>query len=95
MYSMLQLDQRDDIVIATGQSHTVRDFLTRASQVVELNCSNILKITQGHFRPREIVPLCRHVTKARQLLDWRAAKLLTEMIKEMMLNHIAMLQEAK
>ena len=95
MHSMLQLDQPEDFVIATGQLHTVRDFLCRACQVVGLNYETIFRINQRHFRPGEVVPLRGDATKARQLLDWKPTKSLDEMIEEMVLNDIALLQEAK
>jgi GDPmannose 4,6-dehydratase len=95
MHSMLQLDQPEDFVIATGQLHTVRDFLSRACQIVGIDYEKILKINQSHFRPGEIVPLCGDPSKASLLLDWKPTKSLDEMIKEMVLNDIAILKEAK
>lgn len=92
MHSMLQLDQPEDFVIATGQLHSVRDFLIRACKIVDIDYTKILKVKQCHFRPGEAVPLCGDATKAHELLDWKPTKSLDEMIEEMLLNDISLLQ---
>jgi GDPmannose 4,6-dehydratase len=95
MHSMLQIDQPEDFVIATGQLHSVRDFLNRACQIVGIDYKKILKINQDHFRPGEIVPLCGNASKARKLLNWKPSKSLDNIIEEMIFNDIALIREAK
>lgn len=95
MHSMLQYDQPEDFVIATGQLHSVRDFLDRACKVVGIDYRKILKINQSHFRPGESVPLCGDATRAHELLGWKPSKSFDKLIEEMVLADIALLQEAK
>jgi GDPmannose 4,6-dehydratase len=95
MHSMLQNDQPEDFVIATGQLHSVRDFLNRACQIVGIDYKKILKINQGHFRPGEIVSLCGDASKARKLLNWKPSKSLDNIIEEMIFNDINLIRETK
>jgi GDPmannose 4,6-dehydratase len=94
MHSMLKHDQPEDFVIATGQLHSVRDFLGRACKVVNIDHSEILEINQTHFRPGETIPLCGDASKARTVLGWKPSKTLDEIVEEMVLHDIEILREA-
>ena len=72
MWLMLQQDEPDDYVIATGKSHTVRDFLELAFERVELDWKKFVEIDPKYFRPVEVEFLLGDPTKAKRELGWQA-----------------------
>ncbi len=70
MYLMLQADEPDDYVIATGHTHTVREFCRIAFEHVGLDYEQFVTIDQKFFRPAEVDLLIGDPTKARQKLGW-------------------------
>jgi GDPmannose 4,6-dehydratase len=70
MWLMLQQDKPDDFVIATGQCHTVRDFLDEAFGYLELDWKTHVEIDPRYFRPAEVDELRGDMTKAKTLLKW-------------------------
>lgn len=70
MWLMLQKDAPDDYVIATCETHTVREFLERAFGYVNLNWENYVEFDQRYLRPAEVDLLIGDSTKARQQLGW-------------------------
>ena len=91
MYLMLQYEQPEDYVIATGVLHTVEDFLQKAFDVIGLDYRNFLKINEAYLRPGEAVPLCGDASKAKSDLGWESSKNLNEIVEEMVLNDIELL----
>lgn len=83
MWLMLQQDQPDDYVIATGRSTTVRDMCKLAFSHVGLDMDEFLVIDPRFFRPAEVDVLLGNPAKAKQQLDWEAETTLEEMIVEM------------
>ena len=72
MWKMLQLDEADDFVLATGKPCTVRDFVSDAFSVVNLNWEKYVKFDQRYERPTEVNVLIGDSKKARDKLNWRA-----------------------
>ena len=72
MWLMLQQDEPDDYVIATGKSHTVRDFLELAFDRVGLDWKKFVEIDPKYFRPVEVEFLLGDPTKAKRELGWQA-----------------------
>lgn len=70
MWLMLQQDQPDDYVIATGETHTVREFLEVAFGHVNLDWNDYVKIDQRYFRPAEVDLLIGDPSKAKKQLGW-------------------------
>ena len=70
MYLMLQQDQPDDYVIATGTTHTVREFVDKAFNCVGLNYEDHVVVDPLLFRPAEVDILIGDSTKARTALGW-------------------------
>ena len=86
MWLMLQQDAPDDYVIATGEAHSVRDFLERAFGLVGLDYADFVEIDPTYFRPSEVNYLQGDASKAREKLGWRP--LITfDMLVEMMVEH--------
>jgi len=71
MWMMLQQPQPDDYVIATGETHSVRDFLDEAFGYLQLNWKKYVEIDPRYFRPTEVDLLLGDSTKARQKLGWQ------------------------
>ncbi|KAF3887530.1 MULTISPECIES: GDP-mannose 4,6-dehydratase [Nostocales] len=70
MWLMLQQDQADDYVIATGETHSVREFLELAFGYVNLNWQDYVEFDERYLRPAEVDLLIGDSTKARQKLNW-------------------------
>jgi GDPmannose 4,6-dehydratase len=85
MWLILQQDKPDDYVIATGQSHTVREFLDEVFGCLELDWHKYVEVDPKYFRPTEVDFLQGDATKARKVLGWvpkvsfkELAKMMTE-----------------
>jgi GDPmannose 4,6-dehydratase len=70
MWLMLQHDEADDFVIATGERHTVREFLDLAFRQVGLDYSKYVEIDPRYLRPAEVDILQGDSSKARKVLGW-------------------------
>jgi len=92
MWLMLQQDEPDDYVIATGETHSVREFAEKVFQKLELDYEEYVEIDQRYFRPTEVDVLLGDSTKARKKLGW-APKVTFEQLIDMMIE--ADLQLAK
>src|SRR5918998_653204 len=71
MHLMLQQDEPDDYVVATGETHTVREFCERAFAEVGLDWQKYVKIDEQFYRPAEVDLLVGDAAKARRELDWQ------------------------
>jgi GDPmannose 4,6-dehydratase len=71
MWLMLQRDQPDDYVVATGQTHSVREFLEEAFACVGLDWKEHVVVDPRFFRPAEVDVLLGDPAKAKALLGWQ------------------------
>jgi len=83
MWLMLQQKEADDYVIATGESHSVREFVQEAFGVVKLDYKKYIRIDQRHFRPLEVSNLCGDSTKAKKKLGWKPKTSFKELVRMM------------
>jgi GDPmannose 4,6-dehydratase len=83
MWLMLQHQTPDDFVIATGEAHTVREFLTLACQHLDLDPSACVVQTKKFFRPIELNCLLGNSSKAKRVLQWQARTAFRELVKIM------------
>ena len=70
MWRMLQQDKPDDYVVATGETHTVEEFLNVVFEAAGLSVSKHVEINERLFRPHEVPLLLGDATKAKKELDW-------------------------
>tara|TARA_B100000287_G_scaffold13730_1_gene13871 strand:+ start:3038 stop:4024 length:987 start_codon:yes stop_codon:yes gene_type:complete len=70
MWLMLQQDEPDDYVIATGETHTVKEFLERVFEIAKLSINKHVEIDERLFRPHEVPVLLGDPTKAKNKLNW-------------------------
>jgi GDPmannose 4,6-dehydratase len=71
IWEMLQRDTADDIVIGTGEAHSVREFLEEAFTYAGLDWRKYVKSSDRHLRPLEVDCLIADTRKAREKLGWR------------------------
>jgi GDPmannose 4,6-dehydratase len=71
MWMMLQQDKPDDYVIATGETHSVREFAQKVFQKLDLDFEKHVAIDSRYFRPTEVDVLLGDATKARKQLGWQ------------------------
>ncbi|MFN6483851.1 MULTISPECIES: GDP-mannose 4,6-dehydratase [unclassified Nostoc] len=83
MWLMLQKDQADDYVIATGETHSVREFLELAFSYVNLNWQDYVEFDERYLRPSEVELLIGDSTKARQKLGWAPSITFEELVSLM------------
>lgn len=84
MWLMLQQDTPDDYVIATGETHSVREFVEEAFQLVGLNWKKYVKIDKNYFRPTEVEFLKGDASKAHRKLGWKPKVKFTELVRSML-----------
>jgi GDPmannose 4,6-dehydratase len=83
MWLMLQQPEPDDYVIATGEAHSVRDFLEIAFGYVGLNYRDFVKTDPQFFRPAEVDILLGDASKARRVLGWKPTHSFEQIVREM------------
>jgi len=92
MWLMLQQENADDYIIATGKAVSVRDMCKIAFEYVDLNMDDYVVIDPKFFRPADIEKLCGNPQKAKEKLGWVADTSLVEMIHEMVDADLKQLQ---
>jgi len=83
MWLMLQQDQPNDYVIATGITHSIQDLLKAAFSCLGKNYQDYLEMDPVYFREKETVDLVGNFTKAREKLGWQPRIGFKKMIQEM------------
>jgi len=71
MWLMLQQDEPDDFAIATGETHSVREFAERVFEKLDLDYKEFVEIDQRYFRPTEVDALLGDASKAQEKLAWK------------------------
>lgn len=83
MWLMLQQSAPDDFVIATGETHTTREFLSAACECLELDSSTIVVQNKRLFRPIELNCLIGDASKAKGSLNWQPKVTFKELVRIM------------
>jgi GDPmannose 4,6-dehydratase len=92
MWLMLQQDRPDDFVIATGETHTIREFLDSAFDVVGIsNWEKYIKQDPRFMRPAEVDVLRGDASKAKYELDWKPKTDFKQLVKNMVESDLALL----
>jgi GDPmannose 4,6-dehydratase len=95
MWRMLQADEPEDFVLATGTAYTIRDFLTFAFEHAGLKWEDHVKFDPKFLRPTEVDELIGDAGKAKAKLGWEATVLPPELARIMVDADIARLEGAK
>jgi GDPmannose 4,6-dehydratase len=86
MWLMLQQDKPDDYIIASGETHSVKEILNVAFETMNLDWHKYVEYDQSCVRPSEVDLLCGDYTKARDVLKWRPKISFRELIMMMVKN---------
>ncbi len=95
MWMMLQQKDPDDYVIATGETHSVREFCEAAFACVNKDYRDFVVVDDRFFRPAEVELLKGDSSKARRILGWMPRSGFNDIVKEMVQADIALLQGGK
>jgi GDPmannose 4,6-dehydratase len=83
MWLMLQADEPEDFVIATGETHSVREFLEAAFEHAGLDWEPHVEIDPRYFRPSEVDELLGDSSRAKERLGWQATVRFDELVRIM------------
>jgi GDPmannose 4,6-dehydratase len=86
MWMMLQHNEADDFVIATGETYSIRDFLELVFSKLDLDWQKYVEIDPRYFRPAEVELLLGNPSKAQRLLGWRS-KTSVDKLAQIMVEH--------
>ena len=83
MWLMLQQEEPDDYVVATGESHSVKEFAEVAFKEAGLDWKNYVVVDERFYRPAEAHALCGDAAKARRVLGWEPEVAFEELVRMM------------
>ncbi|MHC4264370.1 MAG: GDP-mannose 4,6-dehydratase [Planctomycetota bacterium] len=95
MWLMLQQDKPDDYVIATGQNHSVKEFLGEVFGYLDLDWKEYVEIDPRYFRPTEVDVLLGDTTKASKVLGWEPKVTFKELAKMMVDEDMQLAEQEK
>jgi GDPmannose 4,6-dehydratase len=93
MWLMLQQDQPDDYVVATGETHSIREFLDLAFGHAGLDWNKYVEIDPRYYRPAEVEMLIGDASKAKRKLGWEPKVKFAELVKLMVDADIKLLRD--
>lgn len=88
MWRILQHEEPDDFVIATNETHTVRDFVQEAFNIFGLNWEDFVEISDKYKRPAEVPALLGDYSKAKKLLGWEPKTKFKDLVKMMVISDL-------
>ncbi|NEO54385.1 MAG: GDP-mannose 4,6-dehydratase [Okeania sp. SIO3B5] len=89
MYLMLQQEEPDDYVIATGESYPLQDFVIEAFATVGLNWQNYVEVDRSLYRPTDISLGRANPIKAKEKLEWKAQYKMPDVVRMMVEDRMA------
>ena len=95
MYLMLQQDEPEDYVIATGRTHSVREFLDEVFGLLELDWNEYVRVDERYYRPTEVDVLCGDSSKARKKINWEPKVTFKELARMMTEADIKIAEQEK
>ena len=95
MYLMMQHNKPDDWVIATGETHTVKEFLEIAFNYVNLDFEKFVQTSDKYLRPNEVNYLLGDPTKAINLLGWKPKTTFKELVQMMVNSDLKLAEQEK
>lgn len=95
MYLMMNHDKPDDWVLATGETHTVKNFLELAFAYFDLNWEDYVTTSDRYFRPNEVNHLLGDPSKAKNNLNWDIKTSFKELVKLMVESDLELAEKEK
>ncbi|MCX7713556.1 MAG: GDP-mannose 4,6-dehydratase [Chthoniobacterales bacterium] len=93
MWKMLQMDNPDDYVLATGETHTVREFVEEAFGYLDLDWKEYVRYDPRYERPAEVDLLIGDASKARKILGWEPQTTFRQLVRIMVDSDLKMLSQ--
>ncbi len=93
MWLMLQQDRPDDYVVATGESHSVREFVSLAIEMAGLAWEDFVDVDPRYFRATEVDFLKGNPTRAMTKLGWKPLVTFTEWVRTMVEHDIELARQ--
>ncbi|MDD5699618.1 MAG: GDP-mannose 4,6-dehydratase [Candidatus Nanoarchaeia archaeon] len=88
MWRILQHEKPDDFVIATNETHTVRDFVKEAFDIFGLNWEDFVEISDKFKRPAEVPALLGDYSKAKRILGWEPKTKFKDIVRMMVISDL-------
>jgi GDPmannose 4,6-dehydratase len=95
MWLMLQQDEPDDYVVATGESYSVREFAERVFAQLGLNYQDYVAIDPRYYRPTEVEYLWGDPSKAKAKLGWQPKVTIDELVRRMVEHDLELAKQEK
>lgn len=95
MWLMLQQEKPDDFVIATGETHSVRDFAEKVFAKLDLDYKKYVAVDPRYFRPTEVDVLLGDSSKAKKILGWQPKVTFDELINMMIATDMEIARKEK
>lgn len=92
---MLQQEKPDDYVVATGEAHSVREFLDEAFGYLDLDWQRYVETDQRFLRPTEVNSVLGDASKARRILNWQPRTSFQELVRRMVDADLAALKNSR
>jgi GDPmannose 4,6-dehydratase len=93
MWLMLQQEKPDDYVVATNETHSIREFLDHAFECVKLDWKKYVEIDPRYYRPAEVDLLIGDYSKARRQLGWEPQTKFADLVRLMVAADIKLLKD--
>ena len=95
MWLMMQAEEPDDYVIATGETHSIREFLDEAFGYLDLDWKKFVEIDPRYYRPAEVDLLLGDASKARRVLGWKPKIGFKELVRLMVDHDLELARQEK
>jgi GDPmannose 4,6-dehydratase len=95
MWLMLQQEEPEDLVIATGETYAVREFVEKVFGLLDLDWERFVEIDPRYFRPTEVDVLQGDATRAREKLGWEPKVGMDELVRRMVENDLELARQEK
>ena len=95
MYMMMQHDKSENWVLATGESHTVKEFVQKAFKIVDLDWEQYVETSERYFRPNEVDYLLGDYSKAKKKLAWKPSTSFDDLVKMMVESDLLLAEREK
>jgi GDPmannose 4,6-dehydratase len=95
MWMMLQQEKPGDFVVASGESHTVREFLHSAFSHLDLEWEKHVEVDPRYFRPTEVDSLQGDSSRARKILGWKPRTSFDDLVRMMVAHDLELARQEK
>jgi GDPmannose 4,6-dehydratase len=95
MYLMLHRDEPEDLVVATGEAHTVREFVQATFELLDLDWREHVEFDPRYLRPTEVEHLHGDASRAREALGWTPEVTFDQLVRRMVENDLELARQEK